>query len=250
MKMVHITYQDQIAVVELARSITNAINLQLVNDLHTCLQEVKNSPVKAVVITSSTEKFFSIGLDIPDLYELSRKEFLYFYKRFNRMCINLYTLPKPTVAAITGHAVAGGCILALCCDYRFIAEGHKLMGLNEVKLGVPIPYPAYCVLLDTVEARFAREIVDTGEFFPPERLLNMGLVDCVLPLKDVVPKSIQKAQSLGALPQKAFTIIKKGRVEPVEAQILNLLKEKEQLFAECWFSPDARTQLKAACEKF
>jgi enoyl-CoA hydratase/carnithine racemase len=250
MKMVHITYQDQIAVVELARDITNAINLQLVNDLHTCLQEVKNSPVKAVVITSSNEKFFSIGLDIPDLYELSRKEFLFFYKRFNRMCINLYTLPKPTVAAITGHAVAGGCILALCCDYRFIAEGHKLMGLNEVKLGVPIPYPAYCVLLDTVEARIAREIVDTGEFFPPERLVNMGLVDCVLPLKDVIPKSIQKAQSLGALPQKAYTIIKQGRVEPVEAQILSLLKKKEQLFTECWFSHEARNQLKAASEKF
>lgn len=75
----------------------------------------------------------------------------------------LYTLPKPVVAAITGHAIAGGCILALCCDYRFISEGRKLMGLNEVKLGVPVPYLADRVLHALVGTRYAREIIESGE---------------------------------------------------------------------------------------
>lgn len=251
MEMIRTEYHDEVASVILARDITNALNLQLVNELAESLQKVKNDPhVNGVVITSSNEKFFSIGLDIPSLYGLTKKDFAEFYQRFNRACIDLYTLPKPTVAAVTGHAVAGGCIVALCCDYRFIADGRKLMGLNELKLGVPIPYPADCILRNVVGARIARKIVDTGEFYPPEKLLHMGVVDCVLPSKEVMPKSIEKARVLGALPQKAFAMIKRNRVEPVEAQILKHLAAKEQLFVECWFSDEARRLIKDAMEKF
>ena len=109
---------------------------------------------------------------------------------FNQVCMELYTMPKPTVAAVTGHAIAGGCILALCCDYRFAAEGRKLMGLNEIRLGVPVPYLADCVLRQIVGARNAREIMETGEFYLPEQSLQIGMIDRVLPLEKVVADSI------------------------------------------------------------
>ena len=73
--------------------------------------------------------------------------------------------------------------MALCCDYRFIAEGRKLMGLNEVKLGVPVPYLGDCILRHLVGARHARDIMDTGDFYHPEVLLQMGMVDQALPLE-------------------------------------------------------------------
>lgn len=247
---VHTDYNDHVAIVTLTHGITNPINLQLVTELKESLQNIKDSHARSIVVTSSNNKFFSIGLDIPSLYTLSEENFTHFYKAFNRICVDLYTFPLPTVAAITGHAVAGGCILATCCDYRFISEGHKLMGLNELKLGVPIPYPAHCILRHIVGARHARDIMDTGEFYPPEQLLEMGLVDCVLPLKDVLLKSIEKARVLGSLPQKAFVMTKYNRTEKVKARILAQLAEKEQHFVECWFSDEARAQLKAAMEKF
>jgi enoyl-CoA hydratase/carnithine racemase len=100
--------------------------MELVDELGKLLERIEHdSSVSALVLGSSNDKFLSIGFDIPRLFELPREDFTTFFSEFNRVCLSLYTLPKPTIAAITGHAVAGGCILALCCDYRFIAEGDR-----------------------------------------------------------------------------------------------------------------------------
>lgn len=250
-KMIRIEYHNKVAIVKLDRNVTNALNLEFVNELTETLEKVKHDfDVYSLVLSSSNEKFFSIGFDIPQLFELSKNDFMVFYKAFNRLCMNLYTFPKLTIAAITGHAVAGGCILALCCDYRFIADGRKKMGLNEIKLGVPIPYPVDCILRQIVGFRNAREIMDTGEFYESEKLLQMGMVDLILSLDQLLLKSIERAKLLGALSQDAFAMIKRNRVEMVEAQVLTKLKEKEKLFLECWYSAETRKRLKEAMTKF
>lgn len=250
MSMIQTEYHEEIALIKLSHGITNALNLELINGLSESLQKAVQDNVRSLVLTSSNEKFFSIGYDLRNLYSLSRGDFALFYKAFNQFCINLFTSPIPTVAAITGHAIAGGCALTLCCDYRFIAEGRKLMGFNVVRLGIPVPYTVTCILQNIVGYRTARDIADSGEFCSPENLLRMGMVDCVLPLEDVIPRSIEKAQSLGRLPQEAFAITKRNRIESIEAQILAHLKEKEELFVECWFSEEARKLLGEAMEKF
>jgi enoyl-CoA hydratase/carnithine racemase len=154
--MISLDRQENVAVLKLDRSTTNAINLGLVETLSAALQEVKHdTKARSLVLTSANNKFFSIGFDIPDLYDLDRPEFETFYREFNALCMDLYTLPKPVMACLNGHAIAGGCILALCCDYRLIAGGKKLIGLNEVKLGVPVPYLADCILRELVGASLA-----------------------------------------------------------------------------------------------
>ena len=251
MKMVRTEYRDQVAVVTLDRPATNALNLQLVDQLAGALERARHdSEVHSLVVGSSNDKFFSIGFDIPQLFDLPVEDFRSFYRAFNRACLDLYTLPKPTVAAMTGHAIAGGCILALCCDYRFIAQGRKLMGLNEIKLGVPVPYLADCVLRDVVGVRYAREIMDAGEFYQPQELLHMGVVDQVLPLGQVLPHSIDHARSLGVSPQAPFARIKQNRVEVVEARVRANMEDREQFFIECWYSDEARGRLREAMEKF
>ena len=251
METIRTENRDGVAVVTLDRGTTNAINRQLVDELTETLRQLKNdTQVRGVVLVSANEKFFSIGFDIPQLFELSRDDFGAFYRAFNRLCIDLYTLPKPTVVAMTGHATAGGCILALCCDYRFIAEGRKLMGMNEIKLGVPVPYPVDRIFRQLVGVRSSRDVVDSGEFYPPEKLLQMGMVDRVLPLEQVLPESMEKARLLGSYPQEAFTMIKRNRTERVEAEILAHLNEREEFFIECWYSDDVRKRLKEAMEKF
>jgi enoyl-CoA hydratase/carnithine racemase len=251
METIRAERRDNVTVISLNRGTTNAINQQLVDELTKALRQVRDdSDARGVVLVSSNEKFFSIGLDIPQLFELSRDDFGAFYRAFNQLCIDLYTLPKPLVAAITGHATAGGCILALCCDYRFIAEGRKLMGMNEIKLGVPVPYPIDCIFRQLVGVRIAREVVDSGEFYPPDELIGMGMVDQALPLEQVLPKSIDKVRLLGSYRQEAFKMIKRNRTETVEAEILARLKEKEEFFIECWYSDEVRKRLKEAMEKF
>ncbi len=249
--MINIESHESVRVLRLNRGVTNAINLEMVNNLAKNLKQLRDdSDVKGIVLSTSNEKFFAIGFDIPELYELDEKEFSVFYRSYNQLCLDLYTFPKPTVAGLLGHAIAGGCILALCCDYRFIGEGRKLMGLNEIKLGVPIPYPGDCILRQIVGSRYAQEITYTGDFYTSEELLRIGLVDKVLPLEQVLSKSIEKAKSLGSLPEEAIKRIKINRIEIVKAQILEFLAEKERIFMEHWFSTEARELLKEAIKKF
>ena len=249
--MISYEKRDSVALIRLNRGVTNAIDLESVEELSGILQRVKDDPeVHAVVLGSAIDKFFSIGFDIPQLFNLSRESFGEFYRAFNWMSMDLFVMPKPTVAAITGHAVAGGCILALCCDYRFIAEGRKWMGLNEIKLGVPVPYLADRVLTALVGNRIARDIMEGGEFYSPERALELGLVDQVLPLEQVADKAIEKAEVLGSAPGWAYQMIKRSRVEGVAAEVDLRGEAKEQYFIDNWYSDETRERLRQAMEKF
>lgn len=251
MKFIERELRGKVVLLKLNRSVTNSINLKLIHDLSGHVKMVKDDKdIAGVVLTSTNDKFFSIGFDIPELIELNEKDFREFYHAFNQLCIDLYTFPKTAAAAITGHAVAGGCILTLCCDYRFIAEGKKLMGLNEIKLGVPLPYPADRILRQIVDDRAARRILDTGDFFPPEETVAMGLVDEVLPLEQVVKKAVETVEAIQSCSLDAFTVIKCNRIEKVEAEIQANLAVKEKIFIEMWYNDETRKKLKAALEKF
>lgn len=251
METISIQTQDKIAILKLDHGITNTINLDLVQEFHITLGELEVNPnIQGLVITSNNSKFFSIGFDIPNLYPLPKDDFKNFYVAFNQLALALYTFPKPTITAINGHAIAGGCILALCCDYRFIAEGRKLMGLNEIKLGVPVPYLADCILRDLIGSRKARDILELGEFHPPEELLPLGMVDEILPPDELLPASIDKVKSLGEMPSEAYTLIKHNRVKAIEADMQTNFERKKDQFIECWYSPEARKLIEAAIEKF
>ncbi|UCE35887.1 MAG: enoyl-CoA hydratase/isomerase family protein [Thermoplasmata archaeon] len=251
MDMINVEHHEKVAILRLNNGVTNPLNLEFLEEISKNLKKLKQDPsVRSVVVTSANDKFFSIGFDIPKLYDLSREEVSIFYQAYNRVCMDLYTFPKPTIAAITGHAIAGGCILTLCCDLRFIAEGKKLMGLNEIKLGVPVPYPGDRILTQLVGTRYASDIMNSGEFYSTSEQLRMGMVDFVLPLKQVVPESIDRIRIMGAMPNEGFRMIKRNRVEPVEEQVFANLAEKEQYFLGCWFSDEARKRLKEAISKF
>jgi enoyl-CoA hydratase/carnithine racemase len=251
MKFLRVTYEDGVAVVKLDRGVTNALNGELLRELSKTMRMLRYDKVcSALVLTSTNEKFFSIGFDIPELFPLDADDFLEFYRGFNRVCSELYTYPKPTIASIPGHAVAGGCILALCCDYRFIAEGRNLMGLNEIKLGVPLPYLVDCILHSIVGTRNARDMADSGDFYEPDKLLALGVVDAVLPAEQLLAESVAHAGSIGSHPREAFAAIKRNRVQAVRAQASRRAKEKERQFVDMWYASETRQRLKEAMERY
>ena len=207
--------------------------------------------IEAAVLTGFGIKAFVSGADIRELAALQApEEGIALASRGQRVLNAIENLGKPVVAAIIGHAIAGGCILALCCDYRFIAEGKKLMGLNEIKLGVPVPYPADRILQNLIGWRMARDVIDGGEFYGGQELFEKGMVDQVLPMEDVLPRAIEKAETLSASSPEAFALIKRNRTEPVKTEILAELDERERRFVERWYSPEARERLDEAIEKF
>ncbi len=251
MELVETASEGRTTIISMAHGRTNPIGPQLVAELHQAVLKAKEDPgISAVVLASASDRFFSIGLDIPQLYPMDREEFAAFAASFDRLCMDLYSLPKPTVVALTGHATAGGCILALTADHRIIGSGRRLMGLNEVKLGVIVPWPADRMLRAMVDGRTARLIIEQGEFYPPDELLGMGLVDEVVDPEQVVPSAVQLATSMSAMPPQAYAALKGIRTGPVVEDILAELEARQVEFVDMWFSPHAREQLDEAMQRF
>ena len=243
--------EESVAIIRLAKSVTNPIGMQLVNDLSAKVREARDDPeVHAVMLTGESDRFFSIGLDIPELIDYDKDEFTQFFRLFDQLCIELYSLPKPTVVAIRGHATAGGAILALTGDHRVMTSGRAVMGLNEVRLGVVVPYPADRMLRDLVGSRTARDIMEVGDFYDPPELLAMGLVDEVVPPDQVLFIARELATSLAASSAEAYAAIKANRTAPVVADIEAHLEAKQREFVDMWYSEHAQAQLEEAMLKF
>lgn len=242
---------DSIAIIELNRGATNAINLTLVDECTELVYSLAGKEtVEGLILSSASERFFSIGFDVPALYPLAPDEFEKFYKRFNRLCLALYALPMPTVAAISGHATGGGCILALCCDFRVMSEGHKLIGLPEITLGVPVPFPADRMLRQLLGDREASRLMYSGEFIPAAEAQRIGLVDEVVESHELRAAAKRKIETVLVTSLSAFATIKGNRIYSTKMEIEQMLVEKESLFIDMWYSGEARTLLKKIFGKY
>ena len=248
MEKIKLEQHKDVALLRLDNKVTNAINTAMVENLSAAVNRIKTE-FKGLVLAGG-EKFFSMGFDLPALLKLDRSGMTEFFYRFNQVVFDIYTLPMPTACAITGHAIAGGTILASSCDYRFLASGRKLMGLNEIKLGVPVPYLSDLMLRQSVGDRAATEMIYQGEFIEPINAGKIGLVDEVLYQDKVESRAIEKITKLAALPGQAFAAIKANRVEAIRLAYEKNYKVKNEIFLDCWFSQPVQELLSKAAEKF
>ncbi len=248
MSKVIVTTQGETAVLRLDNGATNAISSELVTDMTSVLSQVRNSS-RGLVLAGNV-KFFSIGFNLPELIQLDHAGMTDFFSRFDQLCFDLYTLPMPTACAMTGHAVAGGNVLALTCDFRFAAEGKKLIGLNEATIGLPVPYLPDLILRQVVGDRTATEMMYHGQFLPSSEAAKTGLVDAVLPLNEVEEQAVSKVNTLAALPRSAFAIIKENRTEAVRRSYELYNRAKLAKMLECWFEKPVQKLLKDAAQKF
>lgn len=248
MSKITVTMQGDTAVLRLDNGVTNAISSELVNDLASALTQIRGS-ARGLVLTGN-QKFFSIGINLPELIQFDHAAISDFFTRFDQLCFDLYTLPMPTACAMTGHAVAGGNVLALSCDFRFAAEGKKLIGLNEVTIGLPVPYLPNLILRQVVGDRAATEMMYCGQLLPCSRAAEIGLVDALLPLAEVETQAVTKISTLAALPHGAFTLIKENRTEAVCRSYELYNRSKLARMLECWFEDSAQKLLKDAAQKF
>ncbi len=248
MKKIFMESRGDVAVLRLANGVTNAIGYELLEDLSSALAEVK-SGFRGMVLAGGN-KFFSIGLNLPEVLGLDQKGMTVFWTLFENTVLDLYTLPVPTAAAITGHATAGGAILALACDFRFTAEGRKLIGLNEISIGVPVPYLADRMLRQTVGDRVATEMEYGGKLVGPEEAKAVGLVDGLFPDGEVESGAIAAITRFTAVTAPAFSLTKRHRTREIPAEFNAVRQELNRAFMECWFAPATQALLKEAAAKF
>lgn len=248
MSKVVVEDQGPVAVLRLANGVTNAIGTELVEELSVAIGSVQ-SRYRGLVLAGNT-KFFSIGLDVPNLLSLDRSTMADFWNRFEDLVLALYSLPIPTACAICGHATGGGAILALACDFRFIADGKKLMALNEVKIGLPVPYLADLMLRQVVADRVAVEMEFCSAFIGPTDARAAGLVDAVCSEKAVEENALEKIRGIAALPPAAFALTKQHRIRQIPTRFKAVRQDLNRAFMDCWFAPATQTLLAEAAAKF
>ena len=248
MSKVNLEGHDDVAVLRLNNGVTNAISPELVDDLAGEANRVK-SEFKGMVLAGG-EKFFCIGFDLPALLQFDRTDMIEFYARFNEVILDLYTLPVPTACAINGHATAGGAIFAISSDFRFVSTGRRFISLNEIKIGVPVPYLPDLILRQIVGDRCATEMMYSGKFVEPEEAKRIGLVDDVFDSEDLEEKAVAKIAELTALPPYGFPTMKNFRVEAVKSRYEEMRSADVECFLKCWFDPAVQELLKEAAKKF
>ncbi|MBN1833691.1 MAG: enoyl-CoA hydratase/isomerase family protein [Deltaproteobacteria bacterium] len=240
--------QKDMAVLTLNNGTTNSISPDLVRDLSETLDEIRNE-VKGIVLCGGA-KFFSIGLDLPLLIKCDRAEMSDFWYKFNHLILVLYTVSLPTVCVLSGHAVAGGNILALTCDYRFAGTDTKKIGLNEIKLGVPIPYLADMLLRQIIGDRSANEVLYSGDLMSFSEAKEIRLIDEIYSTETVMQKATEKAAKLSEFQVHAFSAIKSYRTEEIRNRYEKNGKARNEAFLDCWFSEPTQRLLKEACQRF
>ncbi len=241
-------YRGNVALLRMNNGVTNAIGTELVNDLCAALQEIRKDA--AGMVLAGGEKFFSMGLNLPELLEMTQKEMTDFWYRFDQLVMDLFAVPLPSVCAIRGHAVAGGCVFALTSDYRFGTWDKKQIGLNEIRLGVPVPWSVDMILRQIVGDRAATEMMYTGNFMTLSEAKNIGLVDEICPPESVEDRAAEKAALLAASNRAAFSAMKINRVEEIRMKYEKNAKAKNEIFLDCWFDPSVQEVLKEASRKF
>ncbi len=237
-----------VAVLRLTNGVTNAIGTELVEELSEAIRLVQNR-YHGLVLAGNT-KFFCIGLDVPRLLAFNRGTMADFWNRFEDLVLALYTLPIPTACAICGHATGGGAILSLACDYRFVADGKKLIALNEVRIGVPVPYLADLMLRQIVTDRVAVEMEFCSGFLGPHDAKAAGLADAVCDEKAVEDTALEKIRALAAMPRVAFTLTKQHRTREIPSRFKAIRSELNLAFMDCWFAPPTQALLQEAASKF
>lgn len=240
--------KGDLAILKLQNGVTNAINPVMAQELSRAAKDIKEN-FRGMVLAGG-EKFFSMGFDLPLLLKVSREEMLSFLNTLSDAILDLYTLSVPTVTAIKGHAVAGGQILALVSDWRIAGSRRILLGVNEVKLGVPVPFQADLILRQLLGDRQATEMLFTGEFINTDKALLTGLVDQIVPDHEVEQAALEKVAHVAAMPKGGFQEIKANRVAMVAELCRKYQNEKNKRFVELWFTEETQGILHKAAEKF
>jgi len=238
---------ERVAVLRLSFAKANSMSPDMLLALRAALAESMAQGASAVVLTGARRSFCA-GLALPEIVGLDREAMADFMTSFSDAMRELLMLPVPTVAAINGHAIAGGTVMALMCDYRIMTDGDALIGLNEAQLGIGLPAIVIEPLRARVPSRSWAPIALAGELFEPAEALALGLVDDVTEADDLLDLAIVRATELAKSPE-AYAQVKAALLRPTVAELDAVGPAELQAWLDTWFSPSGQRLVTATVAK-
>jgi 3,2-trans-enoyl-CoA isomerase len=243
MNTAQITVKDKIAILTLDRGKSNAINAEMVRELTEMIGHIDADDNTWGMIITGKEGFFSAGLDLVELYNYNEHEIREFWHNFLKLVSAFASFKKPAIAAINGHAPAGGCVLALCCDHRVMADGKYIIGLNEIPVGIIVPDSIFQLYSFWIGKATAYKYLLEGKLMNPEEALNSKLVDEVVRSESILTAAERQMQKYIQLNRAAWQQSKLN----LRSELLEKIKadqtEMVEITLKQWWDPSTRAIL-------
>ena len=226
----------------------NALNSQVLADLDAALDAVDLNEIRCLIVRGAGEKSFVAGADIAQMKELSKEEAEAFGKQGNDVMRKLEAFPIPTIAAVGGYALGGGCELAMSCDFR-ICSDTAVFGQPETGLGITPGFGGTQRLARLVGPGMAKQMVYTARNIKAEEALRIGLVNAVYPLEELYGAAEKLASQIAANAPIAVRASKKAINEGIDLAMDEAVVVEEKAFGSCFQSADQQEGMGAFLEK-
>ncbi len=246
--MIITTDHGPIRELRLNRPPVNALSTELITELMHAVEHAVSDNARALVL-SGAPGMFSAGLDIPMLARLDHECVERLWRKLYALMKELANAPIPIAVALTGHAPAGGTVLALFCDWRVAAQGDFKLGLTEVQVGIPLPPVILAALRRQVGARQAERLAVGGVILSPDEALKAGLVDEIAPAVEVVEHALAWCQQLIALPEDAMLETRRRARCDLIALFKGDAEEELRNVQDDWWCEETQRTLHAIVEK-
>jgi enoyl-CoA hydratase len=235
--MIEIRIDAGIAVLTLSHGKANALDLDFCNALAARFIELRGDDAKAVVLTGQGN-IFSAGVDLKRLSEGGADYIREFLPALHKLYDAVFFHLKPVVAAINGHAIAGGCVLACCADRRIMARESGRIGVTELLVGVPFPALAFEIVRFAVPPRYLAEFTQSGATYTTDAALQQGWIDEVAEPGEVVEDALAVARELAELSPAAFAQTKRQIRQQVAERILRSGAATDKAVTDIWTAPE------------
>ncbi len=222
---------EGVTVVRMAHGKVNALDLEMCLAITATFRELSHRPFHGVVLTGEGPAF-SAGVDLWRIVDGGHDYVDAFIPALADAFTAVLTCAQPVVAAVNGHAIAGGCVLTSACDHRIMSVGRAGIGVPELLVGVPFPATAYGIVEHATGAQRARQIALSGKVYPPDEALLLGLVDELADPATLLTYAISHAARLAAtIPGETFRLTKKHytRLTPApdyDAEVTRIWRER------------------------
>jgi enoyl-CoA hydratase len=242
--MIDLSLSGDIAVLRMAHGKANALDVEFCQAVARALDEQRNSAARAVVLTG-TGTIFSAGVDLVRISTEDEGYVRRFLPALHRMFEAAFYLPKPVIAAVNGHAIAGGCVLACCADARIMARGNGRMGITEILVGVPFPALAYEVMRYAANPQYLPDMTLSGATYLSDEARTRGLVDDVVEPAELMDRAMAVAKTLAAIPAATFAATKEQMRQRVADHMAQHGARIDARVDQIWASPQALQNIRA-----
>ena len=239
MEQVGVERHGAVVVFRLNRPPANAFDLEFAREVEAAFVPLLDASEVGALVISGTGDYFSAGLDLKRVPLYGPEEQRAMVSTANGLLAKLYACSIPVVAAVNGHAIAAGLVLALACDYRVGSSAPCKLGVTEVRVGIPFPAVAMAVLQHEVAPHVARSMILRGNNIDPQTAIARGLLDELQPPERVATTAIDVARDLAGMPREAYARIKRQLRAKAIASIEETVASGGDPALESWITADA-----------